>query len=388
MPLTLGPRREAARSLAHRVPDAGSRWLRLALLAGCAVVLGACDKSTAPAPPPPTVGFDPAAVDSVLVVVNGVLGTPAMLSLTALSPLLTAAAALPVAPSAAPTIACAPVVRPAAVAAGARAAASSARWAQATGLIADSLLRHVVVYDTAARGYRVSADTSGPSGGLRFLLYQLSSYGLPTVPLTTDGWLDLTDQSAGSALQLRSQVSSGTTSIADYLVDLSGTQAADTAWLGGTATDGVHVLSFRDSTRRGAVGGTVALQVAVSAHVADSLDGFSLDMFAARTSFDPFDYDDTLDFTLTRAPQTVRLVGAITTYCLAPSVGIRISVNDSAYATITNGTGTTPNVTLVGGQPAGTAASQTLLGLKTAQQRLFGWLGALFAPANALLPRS
>jgi hypothetical protein len=366
----------------------GPRRRRLAILACCAAALAGCDRSPAAAPQPPTVGFDPAGVDSALTVVSGVLGSPAMLSLTALSSLLTATAAPPVAPAAAPTIACAPVAGRSAPRSDPAAPGAGTLAGSVAGLIADSLLRHVVVYDTAARGYRVSADTSGPTGGLRFLLYQVSSYGLPTVPLTTDGWLDLTDQSAGSALQLRSQVSSGTAGIADYLVGLSGTQAADTAWLGGTATDGVHVLSFRDSTRRGAVGGTVALQVAVSAHVADSLDGFSVDMFAVRTSFDPFDYDDTLDFTLTRAPQTVRLVGAITTYCLVPAVGIRISVNDSAYATITNGTGTTPNVTLVGGQPAGTAASQTLLGLTTAQQRLFGWLGALFAPAKALLPRS
>jgi len=388
MPLTLGPRREAARSLAHRVPEAGSRWLRLALLAGCAAALGGCDKNTAAPPPPPTVGFDPAAVDSALAVVSGVLGSPAMLSLTALSPLLTAAAAPPATPGAAPTIACAPPAGRSAPRPDPAASGVAALAGNAAGLIADSLFRRVVVWDTAARAYRVSADTSGPAGGLRFLLYQVTSYGLPTVPLATDGWLDLTDQSAGSTLQLRSQASNGTAGIADFLVGLSGTQAADTARLSGTATDGAHVVSFNDSTRGGAVTGTTAFQVTVSAHVADSLDGFSLDMFAARTNFDPFDYDDTLDFTLTRAPQTVRLVGAISTYCLVPSVGIRISVNDSAYATITNGTTTTPNVTLVGGQPAGTAASRTLLGMQSAQQRLFGWLGALFAPAKALLPRS
>jgi hypothetical protein len=372
-------------SIAHRLSAVWPLRLAIACLACCAVVLGGCDKTPSATPPPSTTGFDAAALESALAVVSGVLGTPAMLSLTALSPLLAAAAAPPAAAPPALAIACAPAADGSAPRSGSAAAAAGAVALNPTGLIADSLFRHVVVYDTAARAYRVSADTSGPPGGVRFLLYQVSSYGLPTVPLAPDGWLDLTDRSAGAALQLRSQVSDGTSDIADYLVGLSGTRAADTAQLSGTVTHGTHSLSFRDSTQGAAVTGTTAFQVTVSAHVADSLAGFSLDMFASRINFDPFDYNDSLDLTLTSPPQTVRLVGAITTYCLQPSIGLTISVDGSAYATITNGT-TTPNVTLVGGQPATTDVSQALLGMKDAQQRLFGWLGALLAPAKALLP--
>ena len=300
-----------------------------------------------------------------------------MHSLTALSPQLIVAAAPPAAPPAFQSLACSAPARTAVIP---RAAAL-----QATSLIADSLFRHVIVYDTTARAYRVSADTSGPAGGIRFVLYQVTSYGLPTSPLAPDGWLDLIDQSAGGALQVRSQVSSGATGIGDYVIRVSGTRSADAAGLSGTATDGVHTLSFHDSTTGFPITGTLSTEVTVSAVVSDSLDGFRLDMYAARTTFDPFDYNDTLDFTYASASQTIRMVGAISTYCLSPSINLTIALNGTDYATITNGAAVS-YVTLVGGQPATADESQALLDLKDSQRQLFLWLGALFAPAKALLP--
>jgi len=379
MPPTPGPRREVAGWLTRRLSEAGPLWRAIAC---CGLALGACEKS--PAAPATSGGFDPAAASSALAVVTGVAGTTAMLSLTALSPLLKVAAAPPLATPPAPAIACAPAV-PRSAARPPSPAAAGPLAPLATGLIADSLFRHVFVYDTATRAYVVSADTTGPAGGIRFLLYGVNSYSLPASPLAIDGWLDLTDQSTGSAFQLRSQLSNGTSGIADYVVGLSGTQAADTALLSGTVTDGTHTLKFTDSTGGAPVSGSVGVQVAVSVHLSDSLAGFSVDMRASRVSFDPFDFNDDIDLTLTDAPQTLRMTGAIRTYCLVPSIGLQVSVNGTPYATISNGT-TTPNVTLVGGQSAPADVSQALLGMMAAQQQLFQWLGALFAPAKALLP--
>jgi len=379
MPPTPGPRREVAGWITRRLSEAGPLWRAIAC---CTVALGACDKS--PAAPATSAGFDPAAANAALAVVTGVSGTTAMQSLTVLSRLLKVAAAPPLATPPAPAIACAPAVPgtrtlpPSPAAAGPLAPLT-------TGLIADSLFRHVFVYDTTTRAYAPSADTSGPAGGIRFLLYGVTSYGLPATPLAIDGWLDLTDQSTGSAFRLRSQISDGASGIGDYLVGLSGTQAADTALLSGTVTDGTHTLTFTDSTGGAPVSGSVASQVTVSAHLADTVAGFSVDMRASRESFDPFDFNDAIDFTLSGTPQTIRMTGAITTYCLVPSVGLQVSLNGTPYATITNGT-TTPNVTLAGGQSAPADVSQALLGMMAAQQQLFQWLGALFAPAKALLP--
>ena len=305
--------------------------------------------------------------------------------MTALSPLLIPAAVPVAAPTTILAVECAPAADRSILRAGTASPVTGTANFGAASLIADTLFRRVFIYDTTARAYRASTDTSGPQNGIRFVLYTLSGYGLPTVPLSPDGWFDLSDQSAGAVLKLRSQISSGTSTVADYLVTLSGTKAADTAQLAGTVTDGTRTFSLRDSTAGAGVTGSVAFQVSVSAHLSDSLDGFSLDMVASRTTFDPFDYNDNLDFTFTSAAQTIRMVGAIRTYCLQPSTSLTVSVNGAAYATIANGT-VTPNVTLVGGQTATADEAQALLGMRDAQRQLFLWLGALFAPSKALLP--
>ena len=360
---------------------AGSSIRAVACLACCAVWLVGCSKSPT-APPKVTGGFDPAALDSAFATISRYFGTPAVQSLTALSPLL-----IPAASAASPATASPDAVSPAgcAPAADRSAPVAGATASSIASLIADSLFHRVFAWDTAARAYRASSDTSGPPNGIRYLLYDVSTYGLPNLPLTPDGWLDLTDLSAGTALQLRAQVSNGTSGVADYLVGLSGTQAADSGQLTGTLTDGTRTLSFRDSTVGGGATGSLATEVSISAHLSDSLDRLSVDMVASHTSFDPFDYNDTLNFTVTTPAQTVSMVGAIRTYCLLPSIGLTVTLNGTTYATITNG-GTTPNVTLGGGQPAPTDVAQALIGMKDAQHQLFGWLGALFGPAKALLP--
>jgi hypothetical protein len=349
-----------------------TRWRRLARLACCATALAGCDKS--PAEPPAAVAaFDAAAVESGLAIVNQVFGMPAIQSLSALGPLLTVPAASPIAPGA-PAVACGvPATR--------TAAAAVPAAPRAADLIADSLFRRVFVYDTAARAYRLGADTSGPAGGIRFVLYTLNGYGLPVVPLSPNGSLDLTDQSAGTALRLRSRISAGTVGNADYLVALSGTQAADTALLAGTVTAGNHGFAFRDSTA------SAGFQVLISVTAADSADDLHVSMRATRTSFDPFDYNDVLDFSITYAAHTLRLAGGIDTYCLVPSIGLSVSIDGAAFATVTNGT-TTPNVARVDGKPLTASESQAILDLKDAQRRLFAYINAFHSPAKALLPRN
>ena len=365
---------------ARRPRDAVSLLEGLARVAWCVAALSGCEKSPAA---PSHAGFDAAAVESALAALDSVIDAPTMASLTALSQRLIVAAAPAAAPPDRLSLACSAPARVT--------VDDHLAGLQATALIADSLFRHVVAYDTAARGYRVSADTSGPAGGMRFVLYQVNSYALPATPLSPDGWLDLVDRSAGGLLQLQAQISNGSTAIADYLVGLAGTQAADTALLSGTVTDRARTLALRDSTAKAPVAGTVAVKVAVSAHLTDSLDGSRLDMLASRTSFDPFDYDDTLDFTVTSATQTIRLAGAITTYCLLPTFNLTVAVNGAAYATITGGGpadvgGGAANVMLVGGQSAPADEAQAVLDMKAGQRAFFVWLGALVAPAQALLP--
>ena len=349
-----------------------TRWRRFALLVSGAIASGGCDKSPTAAAPP-VAAFDAARLDSGLAILTGVFDLPAIRSLSALGPLFTIPTVGSFA-SAAATTACRASAAPAA-------AAASPSAPRAGGLIADSLFRRVFVYDTAARGYRVSADTSGPAGGIRYVLYTVNNYALPAIPLSPDGWLDLTDQSAGAALRLRSQVAAGTAGSADYLVGLSGTQAADTALLSGTVMAGNRTVTFQDSTA------SAGFQTTIAATAADSADGLHVAMVATRTQFDPFDFSDAVDFSVTNAARTFRLTGGIDTYCLIPSIGLSVALDGAAFATVTNGT-TTPNVARVDRKPLTAGEVQAILGLKDVQQRLFAWLSSLHTPAKALLPRN
>ena len=361
------------RFLARRLPETRAPWRAAACLACGAFAFGGCDKN--PAAAPPAAGFDAAALDSDLALVNRAFAAPAIGSLAALDPLLTVAAAPPATAPAALRAACAPAER-------ASAAAPPGAALRVAGLIPDSLYRRVFAYDTAARAYRVGADTSGPAGGVRFVLYDLNAYALPALPLSPDGSLDLVDQSAGATLSLRAQITSGATAVAEYVAGLSGTQAADTARLAGTVGGGAPRLLFADTTAG------AGFTVVVAAHLTDSLTGLRVDMRASRVSFDPFDYNDDLDIAFTTAAQTIRATGAIRTYCLLPSIGLTVAVDGAAYASVTNGAGTTPAVTRADGQPVPAAEAQAILDLRDTQQRLFSWLVAFVTPAKGLLPRN
>src|SRR5256886_6608800 len=55
------------------------------------------------------------------------------------------------------------------------------------------------VWDPATNAYVAASDSGAPAKGARFMLYALSQRtGLPSVPLTSIGYVDLTDSSAGA----------------------------------------------------------------------------------------------------------------------------------------------------------------------------------------------
>jgi hypothetical protein len=214
---------------------------------------------------------------------------------------------------------------------------------------------------------------------VRFLLDAVDSIVRPTAPSTNVGWLDLIDHSAGGVLALQAHVQSGTLRNADHSILPSGTQQNYTAVLAGTVTDGSHGFVSRDST------GSVLAQVTASATIDDSVDGLNLRLRATRTATDPFDNYYDLDITFIRGPQTIRLVGSITTYCLVPSIGVAVSVNGADFARVTNGA-PAATVTRVDRKPITGAQVQAILDLIEGERGLFGWLAAFAPPARRFLP--
>jgi hypothetical protein len=296
---------------------------------------------------------------------NGTLATPAMQSLQALAGLMRPSAA---ASLTALTCGASPTLAP----------TRSGPLPASTALIPDSLRRRVFVYDVASGGYKASTDTSGPVNGIRYMLYSVDTLARVVTPLASTGWLDLSEL-GGTADTIHARVNNGVASAADYFVTPTGTQVADTATLTGIVTDGAHTFVLHDST---AIVGFVQW---ITATATDSVDDLRVRMFASRTSFDPFDYTDTLDFAFVHRADTLRVRGHIQTYCLIPSTGLTVSVDGADFAAVTNGTGGL-NVARLDHVPLTPDQTQAILDMKDAQQRLFRGLGAMFAPSRLLLP--
>ena len=343
-------------------------WVLLAIsvLLLLTVLLG-CTDPAVPAAGGPLPWSDAASVSAGVARMDSVLATPAMQGVIALGGLMTTRS-----PAASFAERCG------------QSAAASVHRAEAaaggTGPIADSLYGHVFAWDTAAGGYRVGADSGGPAGGVRFLLYALNPYGRPSLPLTGVGWLDLGNGGNGALPGVTVRLGSGGVSLADLVATLSGTATADTVLLAGSVGDGVHTFVVRDSAARGGTHTTTA------AALDDSTDGLQVRLFASRISFDPFDYNDTLDLSYTHDAETVRVAGSITTYCLIPSVGMTASVNGVPFAAIVNSSTSIPAVTRLDKLPITATQVQAILDLKNAAQTLFAALIALAAPPALLLP--
>ena len=350
-----------------------SVWRRVRLGAYAVLTLTACDAgSTAPPPPPLPPLSDPAAVSAAILAIDSAFGTPAIQSLALTGALMTVGPA-PAAASAAATLAAC-----AATPASPPAAAGSPLFP--AGVIPDSLLRRVFVYDTLARAYRPSSAASGPPSGVRFLLYGLDPvYPQLAMPLTTIGWLDLSDASyVGGGLALRAGVVNGTAANADYVVSPLGTRSSYTAHLTGTVASSTRVFTVRDSTA------VEFVQTSISASVTDSTHDLSLRLIASRDTIDAYDNYYDFDFMLTHGTEQIRLVGDIQQYCNIPSIGATFSVNGADFAAVTNGT-SGPVAARVDGQPLTPEQQAAVFDMLFGQQRLFLRLAALLTPVRQFL---
>jgi hypothetical protein len=245
----------------------------------------------------------------------------------------------------------------------------------------DSALGRTYAYDLASGHFLASADTGGPAGGVEFLLPVMDSTGLIVTPLEDAGTLDLFDVTPlAGPLTLHSLVTGTSGGTADYLFAVSGRADSNSGILSGrvAGSTGGRVFTFRDSTS------AYLEQTTADAVVTDSGTGGVMKLIAIKTQTDPFDYFYDLDFTYQSPGQRVRLLGHNTVYCLIPTIGLTVTVNDSDFAIVSQGT-TGPVVTALSDSltPAQDSAIRSLI---RAQGELFGWLAALALPTKQFLP--
>src|SRR6266700_1845807 len=117
------------------------------------------------------------------------------------------------------------------------------------------------VWDPATNSYVASSDSGAPANGERFMLYALSQRtGLPSVPLTSIGYVDLTDSSAGATgvTLIGTPAAEPPATYASYSV------AADGASLAGFVTDGTTRLDLNVRADSTTSPGTLREQTAIA----------------------------------------------------------------------------------------------------------------------------
>jgi hypothetical protein len=166
---------------------------------------------------------------------------------------------------------------------------------------------------------------------------------------------------------------------ADYAVSDTGTTTGYAGVLAGRLAGAGRTFTFVDSLSG------VYQQLKANATVSDSGHGSQMRLLATRTQSDPFDYFYDLDFTFTSSGQRVRLLGNITVYCLIPSIGLTVTVNDSDFAIVNSGSAG-PVITALSDSVLTPAQDSAIRALIRGQNEMFSWLTSLAQPTRQFLP--
>src|SRR6266702_1029024 len=128
-------------------------------------------------------------------------------------------------------------------------------------VVTTAALGTTYVWDPATNSYVASSDSGAPANGERFMLYALSQRsGLPSVPLTSIGYVDLTDSSAGATgvTLVGTPAAEPPATYASYSV------AAGGASLAGFVTDGTTRLDLNVRADSTTSPGTLREQTAIA----------------------------------------------------------------------------------------------------------------------------
>jgi hypothetical protein len=344
-----------------------------------AIILAALSACSADGPtgtPPGSADLtDPAVVSAEVATLDSAFAAPVTQAYLALAPVMSVASGFAPGSTAPSTVfrstVCAapfaPVAPPTPVSAG------------VATTFPDSILRHVFTWDSASASYQLTPDLSGPLGGIRFLIYRVSTFSQIVFPLSPIGHLDLIDESGAGPLTLDALVTDGAGNGADYTIAPSGTYSAYTVALSGSVRNGPFFATFNDTT--GLAGATLTVAASVDVPDADA----HVSLHASRAVADPFDNYYTLRFALRHGQETVGLDGTINTYCAIRTTNLTVTVNTRAFARVTDDA-QGQVVTRVDGQPSGAAQTQAIMDLLELQRSLFQGFITLFAPARPLLP--
>jgi hypothetical protein len=237
------------------------------------------------------------------------------------------------------------------------------------------------VWDPSTNAYIASSDSGAPANGERFMLYAISQHtGLPSVPLTSIGYVDLTNASAGATgvTVVGTPAAGARATYASYSV------AADGASLAGFVTDGTTRLDINVRADSTTSHGTLREQTAIAVAGQDMRIDESVTVSGGGGRGDTVRM--TTDLRVASGGEAVRAAGDVTidTTTHIGSGQMAVSVNRSAFVTITLGGpdlafAPAPHVTL------SAADETTLRALFGTSFELFGTTRLLMEPAAGFL---
>ena len=373
--------------------SSGRTWRGFA--AGAALVAAACGESAGPAP---TLS-NPQQLSSDLQTVGNVFQTPAFQSFAALAtvPGSPVAASAPAGAllSAARVAAPQPYADAPAQLQVLRSAASALSSRLTAQVIPPDLWGKTFVWDVNTHQYAVGADP-GPSTGVRIILYQVDANGAVIEPPQAVGFVDLVDQSSGNTNQVHVTVQGGTpgsaeTTYADYVVSAtvvtSGTGAVSefTATALGSVSDGTRTLHFNAAFHATNLDTD---NPDAQVDVTWDLDhpAVSVALHETLTTPDADHVNLTIDFSVTRGGETVRLTGTVSVVVSTQSVtaDLTVYVNGATFARISGS-----DATIQARHPNGSALSQdeeaAIVQMFVLPDRLVEAIEQLFHPAEHFL---
>jgi hypothetical protein len=231
-------------------------------------------------------------------------------------------------------------------------------------------------WDTASGGrYRIldSTLTGAPGAGVRFILYAVdTATHRPRLPLTTTGYVDLSDVSSPSANAVHIVVKVGTQTASDYTIANVKTTSTDTLRAAGYVVDVVsggaqvtfnlaHALSLADSSLvtnylASSNGATVTMNTSITG--ASGAQGLTLDWLLQKNG-------------------SVELTGRMT----PDTVNAQFKLNGNVFATATASANGPASITGAGGRVLTAPELLSLEAILVGFESIYENLTAVFGPA-------
>jgi len=330
-----------------------------ALATAAALVTVACSESTGPQ----AHLSDPAQLSTDLQTVGAVFASPTFQSFGALrvatgSPVAVATPAgalLSAAPILPPRTTTQPYANAPARLQALRTAAGALSGGISASVIPPTVLGKTFVWDVNTHQYveDPNATPAAPANGVRIILYAIDPVTENVVePPVATGYVDLIDLSSGNTNSLQVIVNGGTpaspgTTYANYTVTGTVTGNPATAFSAtavGFVSDGTHTLTFNASF---SATNLTTDNPDAQIDVTWSLDNPAVSVALHETLATPDANDATLtiDFSVTRGAETVRVQGTVTVVVSPATVtaDLTVSVNGAPFATITGTATATSN---------------------------------------------